>query len=78
MIEPLRKRMNALGWHVQINMTADQIVDAEDLWNRLPTPIVIDHMGHIPQPAGVDDPAYGDRARAHRQGPHLGQAVGDL
>src|SRR4029077_15911134 len=26
MIEPLSKRINSLGWHVQINMDADQIV----------------------------------------------------
>jgi predicted TIM-barrel fold metal-dependent hydrolase len=48
MIEPLSKRVNALGWHVQINMDADQIVAAEDLWTRLPSAIVFDHMGHIP------------------------------
>jgi predicted TIM-barrel fold metal-dependent hydrolase len=58
MIEPLSKRVNALGWHVQINMTADQIVAAEDLWNRLPSPIVFDHLGHVPQPAGVDHPVF--------------------
>ncbi|HEV7982804.1 MAG TPA: amidohydrolase family protein [Xanthobacteraceae bacterium] len=57
-IEPLAKRIDALGWHVQINMTADQIAAAEDLWNRLPTPIVFDHMGHIPQPAGTAHPTY--------------------
>jgi predicted TIM-barrel fold metal-dependent hydrolase len=59
MIEPLSKRINALGWHVQINMTADQIVAAADLWNRLPSVIVFDHMGHVPQPAGVSHPVYG-------------------
>jgi D-galactarolactone isomerase len=58
MIEPLSKRVNALGWHVQINMDGDQIVAASDLWSRLPTPIVFDHMGHIPQPIGVRHPAY--------------------
>ena len=58
MIEPLSKRVNALGWHVQINMDADQIVAAGDLWSRLPTPIVFDHMGHIPEPSGVRHPAY--------------------
>ena len=58
MIEPLSKRINALGWHVQINMTPDQIVAAEDLWNRLPSPIVFDHMGHVPQPAGLSHPVY--------------------
>jgi predicted TIM-barrel fold metal-dependent hydrolase len=58
MIEPLSKRVAALGWHVQINMTADQIAAAEALWNRLPSPIVFDHIGHIPGPAGVGHPAY--------------------
>jgi predicted TIM-barrel fold metal-dependent hydrolase len=54
----LAKRIEALGWHVQVNMTAEPIASAEDLWNRLPTPIVFDHMGHIPQPAGIADPTY--------------------
>jgi predicted TIM-barrel fold metal-dependent hydrolase len=59
MIEPLSKRVNNLGWHVQINMGADQIVANEALWNRLPTSIVFDHMGHVPQPAGLSHPVYG-------------------
>jgi D-galactarolactone isomerase len=58
MIEPLSRRVNALGWHVQINMDAEQIVAAENLWNRIPSAIVFDHMGHIPQPMGVDHPAF--------------------
>jgi D-galactarolactone isomerase len=41
MIEPLSKRVNTLGWHVQINMTADQIVAAADLRNRLPSTMVL-------------------------------------
>jgi len=58
MIEPLAKRVAVLGWHVQINMTADQIAAAEALWNRLPCSIVFDHIGHIPGPAGTGHPAY--------------------
>ena len=58
MIEPLSKRVNALGWHVQINMGADQIVANEALWNRLPTTLVFDHMGHVPQPAGLSHPVF--------------------
>jgi D-galactarolactone isomerase len=58
MIEPLSKRVNALGWHVQINMDADQIAAAEDLWSRLPSAIVFDHMGHIPQPIGMKHHAF--------------------
>src|SRR6266853_6841523 len=57
-IELLAKRVNALGWHVQFNVDADQIVAAEALLNRLPSPIVFDHMGHMPQPDGIGHPAY--------------------
>jgi D-galactarolactone isomerase len=58
MIEPLSKRVNDLGWHVQILMRADQIVDAADLLARLPSPIVFDHMGRLPQPEGAGHPAF--------------------
>ena len=58
MLEPLSKRVNDLGWHVQIHMLGDQIVQVEDLLRRLPSPIVFDHMARIPEPAGVDHPAF--------------------
>src|SRR6266567_3122343 len=59
MLEPLSTRVNALGWHVQIHMLADQIVKIEDLLYKLASPIVFDHLGRIPQPAGTDHPAFG-------------------
>ena len=37
---------------------ADQIVAAKDLWNRLPSAIVFDHMGHVPEPAGTSHPVF--------------------
>jgi predicted TIM-barrel fold metal-dependent hydrolase len=58
MIAPLSKRIHALGWHIQLNMTPEQIVAAHDLWNQVPCPMVFDHMGHVPQPAGVGHPVF--------------------
>jgi D-galactarolactone isomerase len=58
MVEPLSNRINDLGWHVQIHMLGDQIAQIEDLLQRLPAPLVIDHMGRIPGPIGVKHPAY--------------------
>jgi D-galactarolactone isomerase len=58
MLEPLSKRVHELGWHVQIHMLGDQIVQIADLLQRLPAPIVFDHLGRLPQPAGVDHPAF--------------------
>jgi D-galactarolactone isomerase len=59
MIEPLAKRMADIGWHVQIHMRGDQIVANADLLRRLPSTIVIDHMGRVPLPAGIAHPAFG-------------------
>ena len=58
MIEPLAKRVNDIGWHVQLHLRADQIVEHADLLNRIASPIVFDHMGRLPQPEGVKNPAF--------------------
>ncbi|MBI4188929.1 MAG: amidohydrolase family protein [Betaproteobacteria bacterium] len=58
MIEPLAKRIDDLGWHVQIHMLADQIVENADLLQRVVSPIVFDHMGRLPQPAGIKHAAF--------------------
>ncbi len=50
MIEPLSKRIATLGWHIQVNASADQILAAAALWNRLPVPVVFDHLAHVPEP----------------------------
>ena len=36
MIEPLAKRVAALGWHVQFNMGGEQIVELADVLRRVP------------------------------------------
>jgi D-galactarolactone isomerase len=58
MIEPLARRVHELGWHVQIHMRGDQIVDAAELWQRLDCPVVFDHFGRLPQPAGIEHGAF--------------------
>lgn len=58
MIEPLAKRVEPLGLHVQIHLRGDQIVDAADLLMRLPGTVVFDHLGRLSD-LGLADPAYG-------------------
>jgi len=58
MIEPLAKRIAALGWHVQLNMEPEQITDNAQMLQRLPATIVFDHMGKLTFPGGMQHPAY--------------------
>ena len=58
MIEPLAKRIDPLGWHIQVNASAAQILEHRQLLASLSSALVIDHMGQIPQPTGVAHPAF--------------------
>jgi len=58
MIEPLSKRVNDLGWHIQIHMKGEQIAGIEDLLLRVPSPIVFDHLGRLAQPNALDNAGF--------------------
>jgi predicted TIM-barrel fold metal-dependent hydrolase len=58
MLETLSRRVTTVGWHVQVFMQGAQIVAGRDVLARLPTTVVIDHLGRVPQPAGTNDPAF--------------------
>src|SRR5262249_33599536 len=48
MLEPLSKRVNDLGWHIQINAPPAKIMEIMPILERVPSPIVFDHLAHIP------------------------------
>ena len=58
MVEPLSRRVDALGWHCQINMPGQQILAAQDLFLRIPGKLVFDHLAHIPEPEGPASPVF--------------------
>lgn len=58
MIEPVANRVAELGWHVQLHLRGEQLVEMAEAIARLPCTLVIDHMGRLPQPEGVDHPAF--------------------
>ncbi len=57
MIEPLAVRVHALGWHVQLHMLGDRIVELASIIERLPGTIVFDHLLRLPAPADPGHPA---------------------
>ncbi|MBP1178882.1 amidohydrolase family protein [Methylobacterium sp. PvR107] len=58
MLEPLSQRVDALGWHCQINMPGDKIVAASDTFLKIRGKLVFDHLAHCPQPAGVQSDTF--------------------
>ncbi|MGH7065349.1 MAG: amidohydrolase family protein [Stellaceae bacterium] len=59
MMLPLARRVHDLGWHIQINAPAATIVEIMPILQKVPTPVVFDHLAHIPEPEGTAHPLFG-------------------
>jgi D-galactarolactone isomerase len=57
-LEAVARRVAPLGWHLQLHTLADLWAGLEATMRRLPVPLVIDHLGRLPQPAGLSHPAW--------------------
>lgn len=58
LLEVMAERIAPLGWHIQIVANGHDLVELEPRLAQLPVPLVIDHMGHLPQPEGVHSQAF--------------------
>lgn len=47
MLQTLAAKAANWGWHIQVFMHPEQIVEHENILATLPTPLVIDHMGRV-------------------------------
>jgi predicted TIM-barrel fold metal-dependent hydrolase len=54
----LARRVVRLGWHVQVLLHPEQLLQMETTLSRLPVPLVIDHMARL-------DPRDGAKGAAH-------------
>lgn len=68
MVEPLAQRVHALGWHVQLHWSADQIATHVELLARLPCTIVFDHLARQPLPDALSHPAFDVVSRLRENG----------
>lgn len=57
-IEPMAARCAELGWHVVVQGRGEWLDDALPVLERLPCPVVVDHLGRTPQAAGVSHPGF--------------------
>lgn len=54
----ISRRLAPLGWHMQFFRPAAEIAAQESTLLALPTPIVLDHLGHVDMPGGMNSPGY--------------------
>lgn len=58
MLEALAHKVHAMGWHLQLHWTADQIAEHADTLLGLPVTLVFDHLARLPVAQGTAHPAF--------------------
>lgn len=58
MLTTLARKVARLGWHIQVFVHPEQLVELEPVLAVLPVPLVIDHMARIDPAEGADAAAF--------------------
>jgi predicted TIM-barrel fold metal-dependent hydrolase len=67
-LRKLAERVAPLGWHVEIHVNVSVTPDIDVACTDFPTPVLIEHMGHVPPDVGVDNPGFQALLRMIRNG----------
>lgn len=57
-MERLGERIAPAGWHLQLLLDARMLPELMPRLTRLPCPVIIDHMGHMPVSSGLAAPGF--------------------
>ena len=57
-LEEMAARVEAFGWHVQLQLDARNLPERENMLRRLPGTLVIDHTGKFLEPVPVEHPGF--------------------
>ncbi len=56
-LESIARRIAPLGWHVQVYVEGKQLAELAPILEKLPVPVVVDHMGSIMTTWGLNNPS---------------------
>lgn len=57
-VEGMITRIAPMGWHLQLHLDDDSIVEMREFLRKLTIPFVIDHMGRVQARLGLQQPAF--------------------
>jgi len=52
------ERLPSLGWHLILHLDATDLVELNDVFRKIPVPMVIDHMGRVKASDGLRQPPF--------------------
>ncbi len=52
------QKLQFFGWHLILHLDAQDLVELEGVFSKLPVPFVIDHMGRVKAADGLEQPPF--------------------
>jgi 2-pyrone-4,6-dicarboxylate lactonase len=52
------ERIEPMGWHLILHLDAQDLIEFQDLFRRIPVPMVIDHMGRVKAKDGLEQEPF--------------------
>ncbi|GAB3626270.1 amidohydrolase [Pandoraea terrae] len=68
MLTTLASRVRELGWHIQLHLSSQQIIDYADRLLALNAPVVLDHYARVHHSTEIEDAVRADLWRLMRSG----------
>ena len=57
-LEPIARRIAPLGWHIQVYIEGESLLEMGPILAKLPVPIVVDHCGGVKAGLGLEHPQF--------------------
>jgi predicted TIM-barrel fold metal-dependent hydrolase len=57
-VESMIQRIAPIGWHLELHLDADNIIEMREFLRKLTIPFIIDHMGRVQGRLGPEQPAF--------------------
>ena len=67
-LEKMARRIEPLGWHLQLLVDGRDLVDLAPRLRQFPVPVVLDHLGHMPVALTLKHPAFAALLSLVREG----------
>jgi 2-pyrone-4,6-dicarboxylate lactonase len=57
-VDSLIARIQPLGWHLDLHLDADNVIEMREFLRKLAIPFIIDHMARVQGRLGLEQPAF--------------------
>ncbi len=77
-IESMIPRIGPMGWHLELHVDGDSMLEMREFLRKLTIPFIIDHMGRVKAQLGLEQPAFRQLLELQKDNPRTWVKISGL